>query len=72
MDSIIWLSLLHKNLKPAGMAKWQGNRFVSGRSRVRSPLPASVFFSGMKQRKRVEKQGIDPCASCMLSKRSTT
>lgn len=24
----------------AGMAKWQGNRFVSGRSRVRSPLPA--------------------------------
>jgi hypothetical protein len=27
----------------AGMAKWQGNRFVSGRSGVRTPLPA--FFS---------------------------
>jgi hypothetical protein len=28
----------------AGMAKWQGNRFVSGRSRVRSPLPALLTF----------------------------
>ena len=28
----------------AGMAKWQGNRFVSGRSGVRSPLPAFFFF----------------------------
>ena len=27
----------------AGMAKWQGNRFVSGRSGVRSPLPAFFF-----------------------------
>ena len=27
----------------AGMAKWQGNRFVSGRSGVRSPLPAFAF-----------------------------
>ena len=26
------------------MAKWQGNRFVSGRSRVRSPLPALLNF----------------------------
>jgi hypothetical protein len=25
------------------MAKWQGNRFVSGRSGVRTPLPAVVF-----------------------------
>lgn len=25
------------------MAKWQGNRFVSGRSGVRSPLPAFVY-----------------------------
>ena len=28
----------------AGMAKWQGNRFVSGRSRVRSPLPALLVL----------------------------
>ena len=26
------------------MAKWQGNRFVSGRSGVRSPLPAGTIF----------------------------
>ena len=29
----------------AGMAKWQGNRFVSGRSGVRTPLPAGTFFT---------------------------
>ena len=31
----------------AGMAKWQGNRFVSGRSRVRTPLPALFCFVGL-------------------------
>ena len=31
--------------RTAGMAKWQGNRFVSGRSGVRSPLPACLFCS---------------------------
>ena len=31
-------------IRHAGMAKWQGNRFVSGRSGVRSPLPARIFF----------------------------
>ncbi len=30
----------------AGMAKWQGNRFVSGRSGVRSPLPAFLVVVG--------------------------
>ena len=33
----------------ACMAKWQGNRFVSGRSRVRSPLQA-FFFEQPKAR----------------------
>ena len=31
----------------AGMAKWQGNRFVSGRSRVRTPLPALFVCCGV-------------------------
>ena len=31
------------------MAKWQGNRFVSGRSGVRSPLPAFCFPSLLKK-----------------------
>jgi hypothetical protein len=34
----------------AGMAKWQGNRFVSGRSRVRTPLPALLYFFCMTSR----------------------
>ena len=35
-----FLCVLLEAAYTAGMAKWQGNRFVSGRSRVRSPLPA--------------------------------
>jgi hypothetical protein len=31
------------------MAKWQGNRFVSGRSGVRSPLPAFFEEAGLAQ-----------------------
>ena len=31
------------------MAKWQGNRFVSGRSRVRSPLQAFFFVVWCQQ-----------------------
>ena len=33
-----------KNNRYAGMAKWQGNCFVSSRSGVRSPLPALYLF----------------------------
>ena len=35
------------------MAKWQGNRFVSGRSGVRSPLPA-LFVSKKIFEARIE------------------
>jgi hypothetical protein len=43
----------------AGMAKWQGNRFVSGRSRVRSPLPALLTFFLLGSRDSCA--GVRPC-----------
>ena len=39
-----WYFFFSSRNRRAGMAKWQGNRFVSGRSGVRSPLPACFFF----------------------------
>ena len=45
-------------IRHAGMAKWQGNRFVSGRSGVRSPLPAFFFVFG----KNLRQPGVEPGA----------
>jgi hypothetical protein len=40
-------------------------------SRITPPFAFYFFVCFHHKKKEVEKQGIDPCASCMLSKRST-
>ena len=45
--------------KKADMAKWQGNRFVSGRSGVRSPLSAHVFFRCTNQDETTKRVGFN-------------